>query len=1048
MTQRQRKATAGTTATAAVAVVEPPRPAALPEPASPYPWETYFRLLSPSQQEQLLALSRRQGILFAHQLPGPNGKSVSASDQTSRANLLNQILAGHCSPHPGGRGQGEEGIAAEELSWVDSALDANQRLAVARALTTPDVAVIVGWPGTGKSRVVAELLTQAGMRGDRVLFLAPTAAAIDHVLPQIAQRDALCPLRLLEPREALETLSPGLRSMTLGLRRQAWKDQALELAHKGQVLAESRCQKRRQEESLWPRLQNLVEQTQQLDQQRHDLQQRKSHIADAVAQEIADQGQAPATVPASTFANEVLGHLARHQETGDRLRRAREGAEQAGKSASKTLADLETRLGQLRPLAEAKQKGRWWSWKWWRATFRGKVVEQLADLEQQQREAQNALTAAKAQIEELADQTRHGDQELQANLERVQAAEVQRRLEEIQAQENPLQLALDQLDQQWAEAGRGLESELPPAARTEEALDAARLAWQDQFHHDEETCQFARQWLAFLQQPGDHLEERFHSWINVVAGTIAAFTQDQHFGNSSREEIFDLLVLEEADQITEAEFLKLARRARRWVLIGEPGHPFGCVGQGAGLQDLTAAQRPASRDLGPATFLQKLWHQLHWDPRRLPFAWGRDGDRLCCRLRLVPAEQRRWLETERVADSPDIELRILSLPRLAPTLAEVVFPAATTLAQAKAFIYRELQEVPVQAPGRAATLEEHPDFLRLRLADDSSEPTLTVVLEQGIRERLLADNRDGNGDAAALWTAQLEFDKSAGWTRVRVLAWAGQHLHYRDLGRTAWLPLSYRMEAGLAAWISDVIFGGALASRKAALEPSPNGQAIPVVFVPVPAPRKEDGRSDRRKGSARSPALSREGAGLEQDLAVPRHGDRLPNDLRPHLPSHGVVNYLEAQSLLRKLESLARQNTSLEPIAVIAPSAAQVELLRLLISRSSYLSALPVEIGVPASFRHREFGLVLMSLTRSHNHRAVSFSDAPAQLIQALTRARRQLVIFGDPGTLLRRSLWQGRVEPLDETASAREAQLIGDLVRYLHGQGKQAWAFRMELPG
>src|SRR5262249_41385238 len=120
---------------------------------------------------------------------------------------------------------------------------------------------------------------------------------------------------------------------------------------------------------------------------------------------------------------------------------------------------------------------------------------------------------------------------------------------------------------------------------------------------------------------------------------------------------FDVLILEDAERISEADFLKVARRARRWVLIGEvPREPW---------QD---------RDRwNHAGLVPYLWHLLHWDPRQLPFTWRTESDRLCCRLRPVAPAQRRFLENERLADSPEIELRILALPQVPPTLVEVVF---------------------------------------------------------------------------------------------------------------------------------------------------------------------------------------------------------------------------------------------------------------------------------------------------------------------------------------------------------------------------------------
>ena len=62
-------------------------------------------------------------------------------------------------------------------------------------------------------------------------------------------------------------------------------------------------------------------------------------------------------------------------------------------------------------------------------------------------------------------------------------------------------------------------------------------------------------------------------------------------------------------------------------------------------------------------------------------------------------------------------------------------------------------------------------------------------------------------------------------------------------------------------------------------------------------------------------------------------------------------------------------------------------------------------------------------------------AESFGQLVLALTRARGQLLLFADPGTLVRRSACAGRIERLDEAASAREAAFAGELVRCLQGQ-------------
>src|SRR5262249_14733714 len=149
-----------------------------------------------------LTLARRQGLLYGYQLPAfANGTSA---DQP-RA-LLTKVLSGRTEDlvplHP------------PRVEVADTALDATQREAVAGALHTPDFFLLEGLPGTGKSRVVAEIIHQATRRGERVLLLAPTAAALDRALERVAACHTVCAVRCLERGEKPETLPVAVRALT------------------------------------------------------------------------------------------------------------------------------------------------------------------------------------------------------------------------------------------------------------------------------------------------------------------------------------------------------------------------------------------------------------------------------------------------------------------------------------------------------------------------------------------------------------------------------------------------------------------------------------------------------------------------------------------------------------------------------------------------------------------------------------------------------------------------------------------------------------------
>jgi hypothetical protein len=191
------------------------------------------------------------------------------------------------------------------------------------------------------------------------------------------------------------------------------------------------------------------------------------------------------------------------------------------------------------------------------------------------------------------------------------------------------------------------------------------------------------------------------------------------------------------------------------------------------------------------------------------------------------------------------------------------------------------------------------------------------------------------------------------------------------------------------------------------------------------------------------------GAGLELNAADPRHRERLPADLST-LPPHGLVNLPEAEAVVHVLEGLTDhlrgQPAGRPAVGVAALYPAQAELIRRLAARSPRLAGLldRVEVIGPAGLAGREWPVALVSLTRSHTHRAVSFGDGPRVLARALTRARARLVLVGDPGTLGRRCQWDGAVDHLEGADALRERDLVQHLVNYLQGQGPHLRTFHL----
>src|SRR5207253_8036913 len=87
---------------------------------------------------------------------------------------------------------------------------------------------------------------------------------------------------------------------------------------------------------------------------------------------------------------------------------------------------------------------------------------------------------------------------------------------------------------------------------------------------------------------------------------------------------FDLLVLDRAEDLTEHDFVQLAKHARRWVLVGDvpPAEEPKPQLNGA------AARRGPARNGRPAEvpFASRLARALDRE------TWGLEADRLICRL--------------------------------------------------------------------------------------------------------------------------------------------------------------------------------------------------------------------------------------------------------------------------------------------------------------------------------------------------------------------------------------------------------------------------------
>ncbi len=95
-------------------------------------------------------------------------------------------------------------------STKSESLNESQQAAVEFALSSEDLAIIHGPPGTGKTTTVVELIRQAVSNGERVLACAPSNTAVDNLLERLVNAGEPA-VRLGHPARVLEVV----RSHTL-----------------------------------------------------------------------------------------------------------------------------------------------------------------------------------------------------------------------------------------------------------------------------------------------------------------------------------------------------------------------------------------------------------------------------------------------------------------------------------------------------------------------------------------------------------------------------------------------------------------------------------------------------------------------------------------------------------------------------------------------------------------------------------------------------------------------------------------------------------------
>jgi hypothetical protein len=153
-------------------------------------------------------------------------RQESTLDAVQRGAVVRPALR-HILADPSGAAPPEQ---VGEPSWIQDDLDLPKREAVEAAMGSPDVLLVEGPPGTGKTTLIAELVAQelARDREMRILISSQTHSALDNVLERLDDLDLDCSPRMLRiGRVGHERIAAGVSSLLVDPQLEEWREEVI-----------------------------------------------------------------------------------------------------------------------------------------------------------------------------------------------------------------------------------------------------------------------------------------------------------------------------------------------------------------------------------------------------------------------------------------------------------------------------------------------------------------------------------------------------------------------------------------------------------------------------------------------------------------------------------------------------------------------------------------------------------------------------------------------------------------------------------------------------
>ncbi len=961
-----------------------------------FSWEDWFAHASLPQRAAALGLAQKQGLVYPYQLPAaPNGTKTTENGKHAESGLaswITRLLAGKVELSPVS--------SREPFQCFDTQLDALQIEAVARALATPDLFLLNGPPGTGKSRVVTEILAQASARGWRTLFLANHPESIDVALQPLANRADTFALRYLDADEKPNCLPADIQKLSADSQQVAFRDRLISAAREFHDTAQAASRNLQHQEPAWN---EIVVALQRINDAKASLDAARNEFA-RVSHEVSREFDA--NDEASPFSQKIARALLSHQADMQRLAGELRSANDALARVVADLAGIDARIDAITPAYQAKTSSKIWSAAFWTNLFNSSILKEMESLKQSRSEIDARRDSLARDVQKLESRRKESSDQFEALRNEQIGEEIARRSELLSQKISASEAELLAAETLWESCVQKIGCRLECS---DAGIAQGRQAWDQQRRAVNQQIRFAQEWTRYIESAAESLAEKLPGFANLIAATTTRWHGGLKFHEAFANPI-DLLVIEDAGHLTEAEILKLTRHARKAVLVG-------CVRSDVCASASDQKARPApGNGLPVSTAWNRIWHVLNGSSSCRPVCtWRRVDGRLICQLQPLSPEDMRYLETETLADSPDIELHILHRPRSRPSLVQMTFAPRCEFVEAFLFMSREVQEFPLEPLGRTSWWSERDDKICRWFGLPTHSVQEWVELERGLRLAFAP----AVGDSLPR-VLMIEFDRLCGWDRTSAQNWLKAHRVGNDCERTVYLQTPYRFSRELCDRLRGMESGDWLPAEAGCAD-----AAHGIEFLAVPVISGPDWPS--------------QGAGLEQDLTLPRHSDKLPSMLRTGLPNKGYANLYEAQAVIRQLESLVREEVPATPrphLVVVALYDGQIELIRKLMEQSTVIKArpLPIELTTAKKLRQRECDILILSLTRSHQHRSVPFGDDADDLALAMTRARRRVIVIGDPGTLIKRVQTSGIVDRRDAQSAANEQSLLAKLVNVARG--------------